>query len=408
MLLRVGEQSPVQPADHAVLECSPSVSDCASAELVPIAVPAEDPALVRQDQRELRVSPDGRHVGFTQVRATATDESALTAIVALLERDGPAYRLRDARVVSTLGELKGFTPDARGVLVAAFTTAYEAANPDVIRIDLASGAVSRVTSYPDYDEPLELSPDQRWYVVGSGRSSGLLETAAQPRRPNFVGPGLEPLVAALFVTRRSALIQPWLVRAGSESAEHPGVQLNAGSAAEGYSGRAIPNWHPDGTRVLYWEGTSDPSVPPTSATRIVVARLADREPSPARGERVSPEPLWAPSLAGFVPPDAPVAASRDGLRGGSVEISHDERADGTRTLTVVYRGFSDDGEWVIDGFESAAYRGGLTGVTRYTADLRASGRHDGFLLADATISPAGIEGSIESEVDGRRLRLPRD
>ena len=105
VLLRVGEQSPVQAADHAVLECRPTVADCANAELVPIAVPLDDRAVVRQDQREFRVSPDGRHTGFTQVRETAEGEALLVAAVSLLERDASSYQVVDARAVSTRGEL---------------------------------------------------------------------------------------------------------------------------------------------------------------------------------------------------------------------------------------------------------------------------------------------------------------
>jgi hypothetical protein len=72
-------------------------------------------------------------------------------------------------------------------------------------------------------------------------------------------------------------------------------------------------------------------------------------------------------------------------------------------VEVSYHGFSDDGAWVIDGTERADRRGG---TTTYTADLTLSGRHEGFLRADAVISLAGIEGEITSSVDGRQLTLP--
>jgi hypothetical protein len=48
----------------------------------------------------------------------------------------------------------------------------------------------------------------------------------------------------------------------------------------------------------------------------------------------------------------------------------------------------------------------MNGTTRYLAALTVVGDHHGFLRADATISPAGIDGSIDSEVDGRALHLP--
>lgn len=412
VLLRVGEQSPVQAADHAVLECRPSVGDCAEAELVPVIIPPPGDAVVRQDQRELRISPDGEHVGFTQVRATASGASTMVAAVATLARTASAYELRDARVVSTRGELKGFTRDGRAVHVAAFTTnPHQAANPDVLRVDLRTGEEARVTYHDDYDEPLELSPDRRWYVVGSGRTAGLFATVSQVRRPNFIAGGLEPLVGALFLRHRPDLLEPWLVRAGTERTGATGQRLNAVSAADGYSGRAIANWHPDGTRVIFAEGQGDPAQPPDGDTRIVVAHLADRRPGrPGTGRPPArtPAPTWAPPLRDFVPPDPPVPASRAGRRRGSVEITAGPApGDPTRqVLEVTYHDFSDDGRWVIDGIERAVYGGGLTGGTRYTADLTLTGRHHGHLRADATISVGGITGTIDSEVDGHRLHLP--
>jgi hypothetical protein len=79
---------------------------------------------------------------------------------------------------------------------------------------------------------------------------------------------------------------------------------------------------------------------------------------------------------------------------------------GLSVLEVTYDHFSDDGRWVIDGQERAEYQGGAGGTTDYTADLTLSGAHEGYLRAGATISPGGLTGSIESEVDGHHLRLP--
>jgi hypothetical protein len=105
--VRVGEQSPIRPADHAILECAPSVADCRSARLVPVLSPAADDPRVRQDQRELRVSPDGETVALTQIRRRPDGGNAFVAIVGRLRRraDGSSYDVADPRVVSTLGEL---------------------------------------------------------------------------------------------------------------------------------------------------------------------------------------------------------------------------------------------------------------------------------------------------------------
>ncbi|HEX7132776.1 MAG TPA: hypothetical protein VF228_09380 [Iamia sp.] len=409
--VRVGEQSPVSPADHAVLECRPSVADCAAAELVPIVPPAADDPEVRQDQREVRVAPDGETVALSQVRARPEGDAALLSVVGTLRRTATAYVVDDARVVSTLGELKAFTPDGQAVLVAAFTTLVErAANPDIVRVDLGTGAVEAVTVDGDYDEDISLAPDQRSYVVASGRGADLFETVSQLRRPAFVGPGLEPLTAYLFAHHRRELLEPWVVPVGAEADGEEGQQLNPDSAAEGYDGRTLMTWHPEGDRVLFWEGGSDPFGPPEGETRLVVARLTDRDPVEPDAPAASPSPAaWAPAVSGFAPPPLEPPSSRSGDVGGSATVTVRAGAEpGATVIEVRYDGFTDDGAWVVDGTESVtSVEGGLLGTTTYRADLTVTGDHEGFLRADAVIGTAGIVGSIESEVDGRHLRLPR-
>lgn len=410
--VRVGEQSPVKAADHAVLECTPSVADCRSARLVPLIPPAAgDPAVV-QDQRELRIAPDGDTVAISQVRRRPDGDNALVAVVGQLARtrDGSAYEIDAPRVVSTLGELKNFTPDGQAVLVAGFTTLPDrAANPDILRIDLATGDQHQVTVAGDYDEDISLSPDQDWYVVASGRGSGLFETVSQLRRPNFIGPGLEPLTAYLFTHHRSELLEPWLVRAGAEQAGQQGQLLNPGALEEGYDARTLMTWHASGDRILFWEGRDDPSRTPTPAadTRIVVAHLTDRSPTAPIQAAPSPVPRWAPQLDRFVPPPFPALRSRDGKASGTATVTTSSGpSPGQRTIEVRYEAFSDDGDWIVDGTESATYDDGLLGATTYTADLSLRGDHDGHLRADAVISAATLAGTIDSTVDGHHLHLP--
>jgi hypothetical protein len=408
VMVRVGDQSPVSAARHAVLECAPAVTRCERAVLVPLVIPAAGDAVVVQDQREVRVAPDGRHVGFTQVRLASDGEQAMVAVVARLRRTATAYELDGARVVSTRGELKTFTPDGRAVLVMGFSpTPYEAANPDVVRVDLATGAESRVTHHPDYDEPVEVSPDGRWLALGSGRGSGLFETVSQVRRPPFLGVALDALVQALFVGHRPALLETWLVDPRAEARGEPGRRLSL-DTDDAYDDRMLPSWRPDGTAVVFWEGRGTGFETDPTDTRIVVAELVDRRPLRVRRPaRLAASP-WAPPLAGYVPEAVPLPRSRPGRRSGTATVTavRTPAAGGAPArlrVTVTYEDFSDDGVWVVDGTESADRRGSRTA---YTADLRLSGRHSGYLRADAGISALGIEGRIESEVDGRRLTLP--
>lgn len=410
LLVRIGEQSPIVNGTHAVIECAPSVADCTDATLVPIEAPSTDDPAVQQPQREFRLSPDGTTVGFSQVRTAEDGSTAFVASVGALRRDGDRYVVDDARVVSRLGELKNFTPDGAAVLISAFTTLPDrAADPDIVRIDLATGEQTDVTDNGDYDEDIAFAPDQRSYAVFSGRGTGLFETVSQVRRPNDIGPGLDALFSSLFVSHRKELLEPWLVPAGTEQDGELGQPLNPGSLDEGWDARTLVGWHPDGDRLLFWEDRGDPFDAPTAdGTRIVVVHLTDRDPTEGPGADPSPAPTWAPSLAGYVPDESAVAESRAGEVSGrvTVEFTPSPDGDGAGTIEVTYEDYSDDGEWVVDGTEAATFEGGLAGSSAYTADLTLSGDHEGFLRADATIAPTGVEGTIESEVDGRALRLP--
>jgi hypothetical protein len=408
VLLRVGEQSPVSPADHAVLECTPSVADCRRAAVVPITPPdATDPGVV-QDQREYRIAPDGVTVGLTQIRSRPGGDPGYAAIVGRLVRRTDHYEVSGPRVVSDLGELKNFTPDGRSALVSGFSTMpYQAGNPDDVRIDLRTGRITRVTFAGDYDEDIDVSPDGRWYVVGSGRAAELFDTVSQVRRPNFLGPGLEALTGYLFVSHRAELLEPWLVRMGAEARGALGQQLNAGSNASGYDARVPMAWSPTGDSITYWETSGNPFAPATVDSRIVVDHLTGRRRVPRSRPAASPVPDWAPTLAGYVPAAFSAPRSRDGHRSGRASVTSSE-SGGRRTVTVVFDRFSDDGEWVVSGTESATFSGGLTGETGYRADLTLSGAHRGFLRADApSLGAGGLTGTIVSEVDGHRLELPR-
>lgn len=399
--VRVGNQNPLRAADHAILECSPSVARCDDAELVPLVPPAADDATVTQDQRELRLAPDGEHIGLSQVRTSRSGEATLIATVGRLRRTANAYEVGDARVVSRRGELKSFTPDGQRVLVAEFTPGpFETANPDVVSIDLATGDVERVTYAPDYDEPVEYAPDGASYAVGSGRSSGLFGTVAQVRRPSLLGTALDPLTAYLFARHRPELLEGWVVPTGVEA--DGGLGQPIPSPGGGYDGRPIYNWRPDGTAIAYWEGRGGGFETEPTDTRLVVAELPDREPSERPESGAVPSPTWAPPLAGFVPEALDPPVSRSGRVQGSVTVEVTER-DGGQDVEVTYDGFADEAGWIVDGTERAERRGDRT---TYTADLVLSGDHEGSLRADAVISVGAIDGTITSEVDGHRLVLP--
>jgi hypothetical protein len=340
------------------------------------------------------------------MRPNGRGDPVYVAVVAGLRREVDRYELVDPRVISHRGELKQFSPDGTTAYVSSFVEGPEAGNGDVIAVDLASGDEQRITWYPDYDEPVEPSPDGRWFTVGSARTAKIFEPIAQLRRPNVIGAAISPLALYLFNTYRDELLEPWLITADGEAAGELGLLLNPGSVADGWEGRMIPNWNPDGRRILFWEAASESTAGSADAgSRVVISTLDGiGEPGPAPSPQL-PDPSWAPVLIGYAPPASAIPASRAGEVSGTMEVEVIDTGD--LTITVTYTGFSDDGDWVIDGTETIVNSGGPTGSLTYAADLTLSGVHSGFLRAvDVTGTAAdGFTGTIESQVDGNAAEL---
>ena len=410
IIVRLGNQTPFTNSPHGVLECIPSVLDCQAATILPIVIPALDDASLVQPQREFRVSPDGEHVAFTQMRNDGAGGQQFISIVGTLARSTDHYDVIDPRVVSPLGELKQFSHDNRSVYVAAFVTnPFGAGNSDALQIDLATGAVlGRVTKHPAYDEPVELSPDDQWFLVGSGRGAGLSESFSQLERPSMISEPIGNVTFFYFLTQRPALLEPWLVDRYGARDGYIGQPLKPLGTRDGWDGLMIPNWHPDGTRIVWYERNLDTSLlaPGDIATRLRIATLTSRSPvvSP-----VLPQPMpslaWAPALPGYVPPASPEPASRDGAFSGRADVVY---APGPpHHVEIRYHGYSDDGRTILDGTEVADYTPGLLGSSTYAADVTQHGCKQGFLRAtDVGISISSLTGRTTSSVDGNVLTSP--
>jgi hypothetical protein len=411
ILVRIGAQSATVAAAHGIVECSPSVLDCRDVTVVPIEAPFADDPNVVQTQREFRISPDGEHVLLTQIRTTHGGLIEGVGIVGKLVRGPDAYRVEDARVVATGGELKNFTPDGQGVLLARFNGAAEAGNPDDVRIDLRTGRETRVTYSPDWEEDIDIAAQryrrQSWMVVGSARGTGLLETVSQIRRPLAITPAISGLPFRVFTLRNPEIAEPWI---NSLSAEHDGTlgqPLAPGAVAAGWNSRPNFSWKPDGTAVVYWQER----IGETDNTRVVVSSLPDRRPQQPPEVKPIQAPAWAPPLQGYVPPDPSPPTSRKGKVSGRLDVELEAAPPGSiyqRFIRVRYTNFADQRGFVINGAESGYYDvAGLFGAdSLYSADLVLSGRHSGYLSATTVaINVASIEGTFESELDGRHLTL---
>ena len=418
VLVRIGQQTGTTSAAAGVVECTPSVLNCETAALLPIVVPsAGDPNIV-QLIREGRVSPDGRHMAFTQIRTTATGDIAVVPIVGTLVHEANDYTISNPRVVANCAgtercELKNFTPDGTGVIISRYAGAAEAGNPDDYLVNLHTGLETRLTYYPDWDEDFAISPEryhgQQWFVVGSGRGTGLLQTVAQITRPSAIDTALLSLTLTTWALKSPQIAQPWINSVAGERNGEMGQPLDPTAVPSGWGSRPNYNWSPDGTAVVYWQTRLDNA----NTTRVVVSHLTHRTPTHRACALATPDPSrWAPALAGYVPPDSAPPASRRGRVSGTMDVELGSAPAGSgyqNSIRVTYTNFADTRGWVINGVESAYYDtpGQLGPAAEYSANLVLSGRHTGYLQAtNVVINPGvSITGTITSELDGHSLSL---
>jgi hypothetical protein len=408
ILVRIGQQSPISPADHGVVECSPSVSNCSSATVVPIDPPAATDTNLVQDQRELRIAPDGVHVALSQIRRTASGQQTGVGIVGRLVRGAGSYTIEDARVVASGGELKGFGPDGRSIYFARFGNAYDAGNPDDVAINLRTGAEQRATFAPDWDEDIDRSPGQfkhrGWFVVGSARGTGRLETLGQIRRPLAIEFGTSAL--NFSIANEPSVAEPWLVDEYEARGRYIGQPLAPGALAAGWDSRPTFRWSPRGNEIVFWQKTLD-----GSGFRVVISHLRKRKALKLHAPSRSPDPTWARPLSGFVPPDVPIPQSRAGRISGQLAVSVGASPDPSYAYRIVvrYLNFSDIRGFVLNGTETSDFDAPAAlygGQALYNADVSVSGRHTGFLRANGVgLDTFTVEGVIESMLDGRHLTL---
>ena len=426
------------PGDGAVplLECAPSLLDCQEVELVFARIPYDekDPRVL-VPHRESRIAPDGVHLAWQQVRS----DIGSAMIMGELRRVGDHYELDELEVLTntgpwiepigddefalveplTAGELKSFQ---RGGASVVFVGPSEGSNFDAFEIDLASGLVTRRTEHPDYDEPLDLSPDESWAVVGSKRS---FDPAADllapfnliPRPPFFaLGGGVNLLGLWAFQGDDQANrgLDAWLIDAEGERDGYIGQPLSTDLC---YGAFTRKQWRPDGTGVLALE-RKRPRAPAECdglPPRMVIYELTDREPIPPEQRTPpvpSPDAPWAAADPETLDPVAPPTGKRSfpGPGGGVatvvwLPIPAPALLGSSR---VDYDGYIDAEGRRLDGFEAIHYAS--IGTMRYVADIQVSGSSEGFLSADASWTGLSsfrgeLVGEVISELDGEQRRI---
>jgi Tol biopolymer transport system component len=279
----------------------------------------------------------------------------------------------------SIGELRGFTRDGREVIYIGYP--WESSNIDLFAADLETGRVRRLTSNPEYTDPVDSSPDDTWIVAMDTRGSDRQMFVAAMR-------GIPPITDLLTTTAVSSIrnngqrrfFQPYLIDRYGDRGDYQGQRLNAGNGAPGsasdpnWNGMADPRWSPDGTRVAYWQslvtspacGGANPLPCPKSTepggrrSRIMIAHLGSRMPLAIPPAKPLPDsvPWGTPYVPGGpMPARASILAGDYVLRGkisgiAQVRITEAAQHSDIAGVAVQYTNYSDDGAHIINGGES--------------------------------------------------------
>lgn len=381
--------------------------------------------------RELRLNPDGVHLGWSHlfVQPHFGQYGAMGRLVFNpAPKTGaplvPRYELekvsflvgpttefpfqvdpRDpTRLLRTepryvIGEFRGWSGDGRSAIGVGFD---ESGNFDGFMTSLATGESSRLTRDPAYTDPMKMSADDRWNVVMDARQDERHNWYAGMRGvPPLTDMANVSLAAHGWRVAQRRFFQPFLIdRYGDRGAYH-GQQLNAGSGEAGspsdpnWNGRADPAWAPDGTKVVYWQAlVSAPACggeaqapcpvstePGGRRTRLMLATLTSRKPQAVK--RVAPISDDLPWGVAYRPGDAlpkrphiPGGVyTMQGRAGGSAKVEIKELPDGSGIsgVSAIYANYTDDGAHVINGTESLTLEAGPKPRFVLRSDLSASG-----------------------------------
>ncbi|MBB3605357.1 Tol biopolymer transport system component [Mycolicibacterium sp. BK556] len=389
-------------------------TETSAAALIPIITPPSGSTAVDK-QREMRISPDGKYVMFSQIQLGTGNLITAVPIVGKLvlsanaTTGAPEYHIEDARVVYPVGEGKQWTPDGKGVIILAGR--YESGNVDDVVVDLATGNVTRLTGNLDYDEDVDMSPNQQWIAICSTRGLDALTPMTRIDRPALLPADIQGAVYTAYAgglatpdypsgTGINVSNQEWLVAIDDDLKGENGIPLFV--TGDGYTARSMPSWNADGTSVAFWER----NISDATDTRLVVTNLKyTTSVGTVQGDLVTPNADWAPALATYKAGAAPLppVGAYTSQYGGTAYVSEapDPTTAGNTIRTVTYTNYVNKEGMILNGTESTSAGASQASIV-YKANIIVTGDHTGSLTANATINKLTrtITGTISSTLDG--------
>jgi hypothetical protein len=156
--------------------------------------------------------------------------------------------------------------------------------------------VTRLTGNLDYDEDADLSPNNQWLAIDTGREQDMLLPASRVQRPAFVPLSIQGSVYTTYAGSSNAqnlTNQPVLIAVADDLKGEDGIPLY--DNGDGWTTRSMPSWSPDGTQVAFWEGNA------AGQSRLVVA---DVQYTTSAATPLTAAEKTTPTLADTGPPDA--------------------------------------------------------------------------------------------------------
>ncbi|KAF2143110.1 uncharacterized protein K452DRAFT_326256 [Aplosporella prunicola CBS 121167] len=344
-----------------------------------------------------------------------------------------------------VGELRGFTGTGNEITYVGYPA--ESSNIDIFAADLTTGKVRRLTSHPEYADPIDVSPVDDWMVVMDTRGSNRQMFMAGMR-------GIPPITDLITTSATSStrnngqrrFFQPYLLDRYGDRGEYFGQRINAGGddkpggiSDREWNGMADPRWSPDGTHIVYWQALTvspacggdnplpceDSTEPGGRTARLMMAHLTSRKPQPNKTFMpISDTVPWGtPYEPGVTLPPRPSPSPGNytlkGKSHGSAQIvlTGNSDKDTLSSVSVTYNNFSDDGINVLQGWENVTVKIPKPTLNHldWYSDLVRTGETnsikktspDGFHLdIDVLTNMFDANGTLSTTIDGHTYEQP--
>ncbi|PVH81395.1 hypothetical protein DL98DRAFT_416905 [Cadophora sp. DSE1049] len=398
--------------------------------------------------RELRLHPDDSHILWSSLssngQSTYTGKLQLNAEPTHGSLRVPRYDLVNVNILAqenstpaiyaegdelkinpnplTLGELRGWSGTGDEILYLGANV--EANNVDLYAIHVVTGVRRRITSHPEYVDPVVSSADNQNYLIMDTRGSNRQMWMAGMRG---IPPIIDIVVTLLAVSTRNngprRFFQPILLDYFGDRSEvgYYGQRINtAGDLESGsindpnWNGRADGGFSLDGTKIVYWQalvtapscGGVNPLPCPVSTAegganyRVMLAKRIGRAPTkPAPVFQIPDIIPWATPFppGAAIPVEETLAPGHYTLYGKAHGFA--DVVLGQSSVSVRYSNFSDDYRHILDGYENATSSVSPPNYFLVHVDWFSDIIQTGAVFGTKKTSPGGFHAEIDAMIN---------